>query len=82
MLYLVLETHTKDNDVTACGVYTTLDKAKDAIIDRVRDGYSDEEVAGVRENFAHSWHVIAPANLLVDEYKYEIFDLEPDGPMV
>ena len=82
MLYMVLETRTKDNDVTACGIYTTFDKAKEAIIDRVRDGYSDEEVAGVREALAHSRYVIAPANLSVDEYKYEIFDLEPDYPMM
>lgn len=82
MLYMVLETHTEDRDVTACGVYTTLDKARDAIIDRVRDGYSDEEVANVREALAHTRRVVAPANLSVDEYRYEIFDLEPDYPMM
>ena len=82
MLYMVLETHTKDKDVTACGVYTTLDKARDAIIDRVRDGYSDEEVANVREALAHTRRVVAPANPSVDEYRYEIFDLEPDCPMM
>lgn len=78
-LYYVTEIITKTREENACGIYTTEQKAKDAILSRVAQVYTPEEMKCFE--FVNDEY-ITESNAWVEGCTYTIDEIEVDAELV
>lgn len=76
IVYYVTEVLTHNGEENACGIYTTEQKAKDAILTRVADVYTPEEMK--RFQFDENNEYVTDSNDYVLGCTYTIDEIETD----
>ena len=83
-VYEVVEYITEDfkedatHGETASGMYSSIEKARQAALDRIAEEYTEEEIA--KMNIPNDWEYLEiPSNTFVEGCTYIIYSYELDG---
>ena len=79
-IYEVVEYITIGNIENAGGAYSTIEKARQAALDRIAEEYTEEEISAM--NIPNDWEeLVVPSNEWTESCTYIIYTYELDGRM-